>query len=229
MRSDVDILMAVGYSEVDALERVRRLRIAEANARERAKRKSIAEIAARCAKDALESKPYKVPSIEAISVNVPYLESRWGGQGLGRQLPESQGRCYGGDAYGLRPGWAGKFMSVQERLEECKMLVTYFVRCGDFIKIGQSTKVSNRLSQLQVSNPQPLELLLCLPNRMGFREEDLHYRFRNQRQAGEWFLYEGELKNFILEKIKERENPMDLNIRPTPEDLELANCGRRDA
>jgi Meiotically Up-regulated Gene 113 (MUG113) protein len=187
-----------------------------------------AELARIAAEKSVEDskRTYKEPTINNIPVNTAYLGSTFGCLGLGRQLPESQGHCYGGDARGLRSGWAGKFVSVQERLEECKMLITYFVQCGeDSLKIGQSTRVGKRLSSLQTANPNNLELLLCLPSVVGFREEDIHFRFRNHRKSGEWFAYDGNLKKFVADKIRLRKSPMDLSIRPTPEDLRMANCG----
>ena len=39
----------------------------------------------------------------------------------------------------------------------------YFLRCGEFIKIGYSTHWPNRLRGLQTGNPNPTELLLFVP------------------------------------------------------------------
>jgi len=64
----------------------------------------------------------------------------------------------------------------------------YFVQMPDAgpIKIGHTTNVRNRLSQLQVSMPQSLTLL-------GIRdggvetEKKLHRRLESERLSGEWF------------------------------------------
>jgi hypothetical protein len=53
-------------------------------------------------------------------------------------------------------------------------------------KIGHSTKIRNRLSEVQTSSPDRLELLLLLP---GGRpaEQALHNRFARLHRRGEWF------------------------------------------
>ncbi len=164
---------------------------------------------------------YVKSSVDNIDINIAYLETEFGGQGLGRQMPETQGFSYGWAGGG---GW-GSWISARERFEECKIMVSYFVRCGDFVKIGRTNRVGQRMGALQISNPEPLELLLCLPNRVGFREEDLHYRFRNQRKEGEWFSYDGDLFWFVREKVSLCKKPMDLSLVPTAWDLKQAGCG----
>lgn len=226
MRNDFDILTkGVGVSDEVAKEIIRHYQATLAKKDGVQRRLSAEAKAARATEDALQSRPYKEPSIENIALNVPYLESRFGSQGLGKQLPESQGSSYGWT--GRYSGWPGKFASVQERLEKCKIMVTYFVRCEgtNFIKIGQSNRVGKRLSNLQSDNPHPLELSLILPNVMGFREEDMHYRFGGLRERGEWFRNEGSLQQFLAAKIAIRQGPMDLSLRPTSEDLRAAQCG----
>ena len=119
------------------------------------------------------------------------------------------------------------YTSVLSRRQECKIMVTYFIRCGetDFVKIGKSNRVESRLENLQSANPHSLDLLLCLPHLMGFREEDMHYLFEGHRQRGEWFSYTTDLKAFVEDKRKLRISPADLSLKPTAEDFKLAGCG----
>src|SRR5208283_988073 len=163
------------------------------------------------------------PSIENISINVPYLETTFGGQGLAKRLPE-------GYLKGRNIAWRGFsdskiYVSAQEKLEECKIMVTYVIQCGGtgFVKIGKSNRVGSRLSNLQSANPHPLEILVLLPDVVGFREEDLHYRFRGSRDRGEWFRFEKDLEDFVKRKIRLRKGPMDLSLVPTHDDLVRAN------
>lgn len=74
----------------------------------------------------------------------------------------------------------------------------YIVRAGDRVKIGKAINVRNRLDSLQTSAPHKLELLVVLPG--GLPEEAiLHKRFAHLRVVGEWFRFDGELVEFVVE------------------------------
>lgn len=62
-------------------------------------------------------------------------------------------------------------------------LLTYFIRCGDTVKIGCSRDVAARLATLQISNAAPLQLLGVTPE----SESTLHRQFAEHRLHGEWF------------------------------------------
>jgi hypothetical protein len=72
---------------------------------------------------------------------------------------------------------------------------TYFIRCGDRVKIGRSADPLRRMAALSMSNPEALQLLGVLPG--SDRESELHRRFAHQRLRGEWFSLDGELAAFI--------------------------------
>jgi hypothetical protein len=85
----------------------------------------------------------------------------------------------------------------------------YFVRDGDLVKIGFTTKpvlgARGRLRELQCGNPRPLELLTQM-NGPRLYETSLHDRFRAHRVAGaarEWFYLAPEIQNFI-DEVKAR-------------------------
>jgi len=62
----------------------------------------------------------------------------------------------------------------------------YAVRQGNYIKIGLSRNVANRLRELQTSSPEPLHLVGTFAG--GRRlERLLHQRFADHRVRGEWF------------------------------------------
>lgn len=73
---------------------------------------------------------------------------------------------------------------------------TYFVRRGDAIKIGHSAIPKQRISQLQVAFPEPLEVLAIIPNTI-VGEADAHAKFAHLRMSGEWFRAGPELLDFI--------------------------------
>lgn len=143
-------------------------------------------------------KTYRAPTVDHIALDGGnYVASIWGAGGIAK------------------------------RLGECKIMITYFIQQGGtgFVKIGQTNRIGKRLESLQTASPQRLEILLCLPFRLGFREEDMHYRFSSHRERGEWFRYETDLKDFVEEKIRLQKTPVDLSLSPTPDDLRAANCG----
>jgi hypothetical protein len=75
----------------------------------------------------------------------------------------------------------------------------YFLRAGDFIKIGQSIKWRRRLSNICVASPLdvvPLHVEMAEPS----RERRLHERFKNLHHRGEWFRAEQPLLEYIEER-----------------------------
>lgn len=76
----------------------------------------------------------------------------------------------------------------------------YFIKCGEYVKIGHSGQVRHRLNELRSSNPAELELLFCLDG--GLREESgWHIRFVKYHHRNEWFYLAGELAEFVKEHI----------------------------
>ena len=62
----------------------------------------------------------------------------------------------------------------------------YFIRSGQYVKIGVSARPWERLAEFQTANPEPLEMLAVGPGDYGF-ESELHRLFGEHRRAGEWF------------------------------------------
>jgi hypothetical protein len=84
----------------------------------------------------------------------------------------------------------------EEDLRPEPLAGVYFIRCGDFVKIGFSGDVARRMVDIQVANPIALELLCVLPvDRRG--ESQFHDRFQHLWVRGEWHHYGPELKYFI--------------------------------
>lgn len=72
----------------------------------------------------------------------------------------------------------------------------YFIQSQGLIKIRTTRNVGSRLSSLQTSSPQPLKLLCVIPGDRS-KEKQLHDRFAELRESGEWFRLEGELRGYL--------------------------------
>jgi hypothetical protein len=83
--------------------------------------------------------------------------------------------------------------------------MAYFIRCGQFIKIGASSSPLGRLHTIRntggVLAPRGLDLesaALVVTEPGGFeREKELHTRFAHLRAVGEWFTEAPELTAYI--------------------------------
>src|SRR4051812_22859144 len=75
---------------------------------------------------------------------------------------------------------------------------TYFVRRGEFIKIGSSMAPAGRIKGLQTGFPEPLEVLVIAPDNI-IGEMQAHQKFAHLRTSGEWFLAAPDLLAFIEE------------------------------
>jgi hypothetical protein len=80
------------------------------------------------------------------------------------------------------------------------MSKVYFVFSvvANAVKVGQSETPWRRLRSLQVGHPGELRML-AMQNGGESLERALHGRFKEYRLTGEWFRYEGEVKDYIDE------------------------------
>lgn len=72
----------------------------------------------------------------------------------------------------------------------------YFVRSGDRVKIGTSHKPKQRIRDLQIANPDGLEVLHTMPGTFA-EERQLHKQFAAHRLHGEWFHYSDEIRAYV--------------------------------
>ena len=64
--------------------------------------------------------------------------------------------------------------------------LVYFVRSGDFVKVGFTNNLPSRLGTLQTGSPYRIEVLgICEGSRQD--EKDLHGYLERHRVGGEWF------------------------------------------
>jgi hypothetical protein len=72
----------------------------------------------------------------------------------------------------------------------------YFMRSGDFIKIGFSADPKSRLHAMLTSNPAGIEIVRIVKGTKK-TEREYHERFRAYRHHREWFRLEGGLKDWL--------------------------------
>lgn len=72
----------------------------------------------------------------------------------------------------------------------------YAIRAGEFVKIGRSANVADRLSELQAANPTKLELVALLSENPA-DEATFHRKLARHRVRGEWFQLRGEVLSII--------------------------------
>lgn len=72
----------------------------------------------------------------------------------------------------------------------------YFIKHTEYVKIGYTNNIQDRLSQLQVSCPVKLSVLGLVEGTMD--DEFLyHLKFKYLHSSGEWFKHTSELDEFI--------------------------------
>lgn len=85
------------------------------------------------------------------------------------------------------PSCKGRVNGRKGLYSQSKGLKVYFIRCGDFVKVGCSGDVDRRLKVLQVYNPHLLELLKVDEDNS---EEYWHKRLESCHHRGEWYNYD---------------------------------------
>jgi hypothetical protein len=65
--------------------------------------------------------------------------------------------------------------------------VVYFLKSGDFVKIGVTANLEQRMRDHAISNPN-IELMFTIPFDER-NEKALHELFKDRRHKGEWFRF----------------------------------------
>ena len=100
--------------------------------------------------------------------------------------------------------------------------MVYFVKSGDFMKIGYTKNVSKRIAQLSTGSPQKLELMGIVFGGVD-TEKEYHTIFSSLHHKKEWFRYDGILKAFFSKsRIPDKED-ISFNLRQLWIDIE-ARC-----
>jgi len=87
----------------------------------------------------------------------------------------------------------------RESLSPDRRNTVYFVRDGEFVKIGTTTRsVAGRLGDMKTGNPRGAEFRLLGTIEAGpTRESELHEKFRHLHHYREWFRADSELIDWI--------------------------------
>lgn len=96
--------------------------------------------------------------------------------------------------------WIKQLDAIKERdrktEKDRKVSVVYYMRIGDRVKIGTTTNLHKRMASIG-----PEELLATEPGWYDL-EEQRHLQFAHYRTSGEWFRYEGAVKDHVKELRK---------------------------
>lgn len=99
------------------------------------------------------------------------------------------------------------FKTVQYHLDENfphkkHKLITYFIQsyCGDYVKIGKTRNIYQRLEKLSVASPMPLKLLGITDE----NEADMHVLFAHYHFRREWFVLTEEVKQWVVDNCREK-------------------------
>jgi hypothetical protein len=84
----------------------------------------------------------------------------------------------------------------------------YFVRSGEFIKIGQSKRWKHRVANMQIGSPHTIITLLVLIAEPKL-ESKLHNWFRADHFRGEWFHSGPAILAYVREHLSECVSKLD--------------------
>lgn len=93
-----------------------------------------------------------------------------------------------------------------------KLMIVYILQCGNYVKIGRSTNLAARLSNIQAENPIPLTVLLKTTK---YKESELVEKFKQYKTENDWFVLSDEIRKFVTQ---EQAQVLDIgDILPTPQ------------
>jgi hypothetical protein len=92
----------------------------------------------------------------------------------------------------------------------------YFVRCGEFVKIGFSTWPEYRMQFLAVYNPIPCTLIASFPG--TYQDEARVHRYARQfKHRGEWFRWCPEIAALVERGLPSLDELCTTDLQPWPE------------
>ena len=95
----------------------------------------------------------------------------------------------------LSDRWSGK---VETNQAWPTGRLVYFLGLPGFVKIGCSSNLARRVTELQPGSPYAFELLAYLPGGSWADERVYHKRFHAHRCSGEWFALAPEIEEEIF-------------------------------
>ena len=86
----------------------------------------------------------------------------------------------------------------------------YFLRCGDFVKIGYSSKPTARLDALRTATPHESELIAKFPGTIS-HEKAVHRCLQHLHHRREWFRFTQEVTALISEGLPHLDTTPDMD------------------
>ena len=77
----------------------------------------------------------------------------------------------------------------------------YFIKCGQYVKIGKTLDIDKRIDEIKRNNPFDLSILLFLDHLNERIEPAFHKYFADNRYVREWFYYEPNIIKFVKKPI----------------------------
>lgn len=112
--------------------------------------------------------------------------------------------------WGMRPEQVDRYIAIaegappvapaREQVEESAGRYVYFIAGGGLIKIGVANDVRARFNSIRTMSPAPLTLLGFTSGSVAL-ERELHERFSQHRQHGEWFTDCQEIRDYLAEVL----------------------------
>lgn len=131
----------------------------------------------------------------------------------GRDLKHKDGRWYSaGECLAFSQEHAAELREVRSRLgrslprNAAALIVgqaqgfVYFMRCGDWVKIGFSLEPMGRVAHLHTNQPHEISAVVIV---RGTREDErrAHAAVKSERLRGEWFNYTPAVANLISRSL----------------------------
>jgi hypothetical protein len=107
----------------------------------------------------------------------------------------------------------------------------YVFGFDQYVKIGFSRDFRKRRRGLQEGLPRALDIYLVIPNGSFQTEREFHARFARYRLRGEWFLFAGELAEWIEEQVgilSDRRNKRRAELLPTHRLVEIKSQNKNE-
>ena len=82
----------------------------------------------------------------------------------------------------------------------------YFIKAGNFVKVGCSKNVKKRISAHQVSNPHECILLCSIKGDMFDLEKEAQLELKQHHYRGEWYKLTPKVKEYI--KLVKKHNKL---------------------
>lgn len=91
----------------------------------------------------------------------------------------------------------------------------YFIRCGEFVKIGRGGDPEQRAKDLQTGNPYEIEVMGSFTGTEA-EERRLHAAFQQFHHRAEWFFLSNTVRAFITQHCRKKRPPVEqLRLVPT--------------